>query len=176
MNKKLDELLNYFSLAFTVIGQICLGDFYLFGQGAFADCHSIDAITVEGHMPPSTESDAFDGIPTDIPINVSCGTASLFLSATGWSQFTNYQESFTFMLNVISENEAFGTVTIIRQPACETEGIVEATANEGYVFKGWSMDDETQQYMKCLLPILDLVMLKFSTHSLSLGLKSLILV
>lgn len=33
---KLDELLNYFSLAFTVVGQVCLGDFYLFGQGAFA--------------------------------------------------------------------------------------------------------------------------------------------
>ena len=31
-----DEMLNYLSLATTVVGQIVLGDFYLFGQGAFA--------------------------------------------------------------------------------------------------------------------------------------------
>lgn len=33
---KLDELLNYLSLAAAVVGQIVLGDFFLFGQGAFA--------------------------------------------------------------------------------------------------------------------------------------------
>lgn len=112
------------------------------GKYAFYDCVNFESIITDCQIPPTTDSTAFYGIPTTIPVKIPTCSSPLYQVASGWSQFENFQPEPFYQLTVTSENEAFGSVTIIQQPDCETDAIVEATANEGCSFRGWSVNGE----------------------------------
>ena len=61
-------------------------------NAAFSGCSDLQSITVEAETFPATAANAFSGVPTDIPVNVPCGSGLAYQAATGWSQFTNIQE------------------------------------------------------------------------------------
>lgn len=113
---------------------------------AFYGCEMIlvSNITANGVVPPTIGEVALGDIRTYIPIHVPCGAKSAYQTDDYWKMFTNYQtdQVFPYQITITSENEAFGSVTIIQQPDCETDAIVEATANEGCSFKGWSVNGE----------------------------------
>ena len=111
-------------------------------QHAFNNCSFVQSIISERDAPPRADSIAFQGIPTTIPVYIPCGSKQNYVEAQGWKQFTNYRQMPYYEFSANSENEAFGSVTIIQQPDCETDAIVEATANEGCSFKGWSVNGE----------------------------------
>ena len=112
------------------------------GKYAFYDCVNFESIITDCQIPPTTDSTAFHGIPTTIPVHIPPCSLPLYQVASGWSQFENFLPESFYQLTVTSENEAFGSVTIIQQPDCETDAIVEATADEGCSFKGWSVNGE----------------------------------
>ena len=112
------------------------------GNYAFSNCIDFESIITDCQFPPITDSAAFYSIPTTIPVKIPTCSLPLYQVASGWSQFENFQPEPFYQLTVTSENEAFGTVIILQQPDCETDAIVEATANEGCSFKGWSVNGE----------------------------------
>ena len=64
---------------------------------AFWQCSNLTSITVLATDPPTLASNAFNLVPTDIPVYVPCESIEVYQAATGWSSFTNYQESNVFI-------------------------------------------------------------------------------
>jgi len=111
------------------------------GSQAFASCN-IQDLTVLAETPPSINSTAFQYVNKRIPVYVPCGTANLYRNAEYWSEFTNYHEIIPYDFFVTSADPTMGTVTILQEPDCGIEAIVQATANEGYSFVNWT-DNES---------------------------------
>ena len=59
---------------------------------AFWNCNSLAWIMLFGEIPPTLSNGAFNGVIKTIPIYVQYGTSEAYMSAPGWSEFTNYQE------------------------------------------------------------------------------------
>ena len=59
------------------------------GFRAFYNCTSLTAMIVQATTPPTVDMNAFNGVPTDIPVYVPCGTVEDYQVASGWSDFTN---------------------------------------------------------------------------------------
>ena len=64
---------------------------------AFWQCSNLTSITVLATNPPTLASNAFNLVPTGIPVYVPCESIEAYQTATGWSSFTNYQESDVFI-------------------------------------------------------------------------------
>lgn len=60
---------------------------------AFEGCSNLASIVSEANTPPALGTNVFYNVPTSIPVYVPCGTITNYQSATGWSNFTNYQNS-----------------------------------------------------------------------------------
>lgn len=58
------------------------------GNNAFKDCPQMNVIIVNSTTPPTLGSNAFDGT-NDCPIQVPCGYASAYKSASGWSTYAS---------------------------------------------------------------------------------------
>ncbi len=58
------------------------------GNNAFKDCPQMNVIIVNSTTPPTLGSNAFDGT-NDCPIQVPCGYASTYKSASGWSTYAS---------------------------------------------------------------------------------------
>ena len=57
------------------------------GFNAFAGCDLIGEITCKATAVPATDANAFNNVPTDIPVYVPAASVSAYQAATGWSQF-----------------------------------------------------------------------------------------
>ena len=58
------------------------------GNNAFKDCPQMNVIIVNNTTPPTLGNNAFDGT-NDCPIQVPCGYASTYKSASGWSTYAS---------------------------------------------------------------------------------------
>lgn len=109
------------------------------GRNAFYGCSRLTLLASEAIVPPTLGSDAFSGVPTDIPVYVPCGSLTGYQFASGWYNFTNLQELFPYTLTVSSNDEAMGTVSLIHTPTCsDNVAQISANAASGYVFVRWS--------------------------------------
>lgn len=80
------------------------------GNEAFSGCNHLTEVHLLPSNPPSLGSDVFIGVPHNIPLYVPCGTLSDYLSASGWSSFTNIQnEDDCFTVTVSANNPEMGT-------------------------------------------------------------------
>ena len=61
------------------------------GREAFYDCSGLTEITSLATNPPTSSTDAFQNVPTDIPVYVPCDNIATYQAANGWSSFTNIQ-------------------------------------------------------------------------------------
>ena len=62
------------------------------GNYAFSDCIGLTSVTSYAFTPPVLGSNVFDNVPSDLVINVPCGTSALYQVANGWSGLSNYEE------------------------------------------------------------------------------------
>ena len=61
------------------------------GEMAFNFCDHLTSITALPETPPTLGENAFQNVPTSIPVYVPCGSLSAYENASGWSNFTNLQ-------------------------------------------------------------------------------------
>lgn len=83
-------------------------------DGAFVNCNDLGEITCQAENVPTTTSNAFFGVPEDIPVYVPAGSVSAYQNATGWSQFTNIQaitDPNIYITYDYDENNITATVT-----------------------------------------------------------------
>ena len=108
------------------------------GDYAFFNCQSIETITSLSTNPPMLGNSAFQNVPNDIPVYISCGLSTIYDTASGWDYFTNIQEK-NNNFSATSINPEMGNVQIITPPTCSNStAVIQAFANEGYAFAIWS--------------------------------------
>ncbi len=62
------------------------------GNKAFYNCHNLASLTILVETPPTLGDDVFYNVNTSIPIYVPCASLSAYQNASGWNEFTNYQD------------------------------------------------------------------------------------
>ena len=62
------------------------------GSYAFYNCTGLSSMAIYAATPPSLGYSSFSGVSRAIPVNVPCGSAEAYQSATYWNLFTNIQE------------------------------------------------------------------------------------
>ncbi|MBR6929812.1 MAG: leucine-rich repeat domain-containing protein [Bacteroidales bacterium] len=110
------------------------------GSWAFASCDNFDSIKVLVQIPPELENNAFNSLPTNIAVEVPCGTLNAYQNASGWSAFTNMQENCTtsFIITALANPSEGGTITGGGTYLQSTTCTLTATTNEDYVFVNWT--------------------------------------
>ena len=107
------------------------------GIYAFDGCSSLATITCEATTPPTVGEYAFYDVSKSIPIYVPCGCVEAYKAASGWSDFTNIQESLVkYSIEVNVNNTIMGSAKVDWNRACDTQ--ISATPNIGYHFVQWS--------------------------------------
>lgn len=117
------------------------------GELAFNYCNQLTAITALPETPPTLGANAFQHVPTGIPVYMPCGSLSAYQSASGWNAFTNMQCSpWTVTLSVNPWDG--GTVEFTDSNgtnghyANNTTCSVLATPNDNYLFMHWRSNGE----------------------------------
>ena len=106
------------------------------GDWGFGGCYGITEITCLGRVAPMLGYRAFEGVDSNITVNIPCGSANLY--AGRWPQFHEFN-GIPFLFNAISENINRGTVTVEQEPTCDNPyAVIRATPRAGYHFDHWS--------------------------------------
>ena len=109
------------------------------GSQGFMGCTGIESITSRCMSVPTTGSMAFEGIGTDIPVNIPCGKLESYSSS--WPYFHNFHEM-ELVFQATSDNPEQGTVDVEQAPSCSYHGAtVRAIPNPGFRFDHWSNGD-----------------------------------
>ncbi len=113
------------------------------GDYAFSGCSGMTSMTVLVETPPSLGYYyVFSNVNKSIPVYIPCGTMSAYSEASGWNQFTNYQEILPYELSVSSSNTEMGTAFIVQEPDCGVDAVVQAVPIGDYYFFNWTEDGE----------------------------------
>ena len=99
---------------------------------------NITSMTVLAETPPYVESYVFDNVPKSIPVYVPCSSVEDYQTASGWSEFTNYQCNST--VTVTAMPTAGGLVTGGGTYSSGSSVTVTATPNSNYLFMHWAED------------------------------------
>lgn len=74
------------------------------GKNAFQNCSAFALVISENPNPITATSSSFTAMNYSIPVYVPDGLVGNYQNATGWSNFTNYIEQYTFWDNLDSAN------------------------------------------------------------------------
>jgi len=74
------------------------------GNNAFQNCSAFALVISENPNPIAATSSSFTAMNYSIPVYVPDGLVSNYQNATGWNNFTNYIEQFTFWDNLDNAN------------------------------------------------------------------------
>jgi len=119
------------------------------GMGVFAYCTSLESLISLAENPPAADEYAFYGIQGMIPVYVPGGSIDNYQSAEGWNRFSNMniKDLGPFSVSVTLNGPAMGSVDISATlvPVGDkfyggTTLTLQARANSGYHFTGWSDD------------------------------------
>ena len=117
------------------------------GVQAFYGCSGLTEIHSLNPVPPTINSSAFEGVPTNIPVYIPCGRLSYYTSAQGWSSFTNFIEGSAATFSAVSNDNTMGTVQVLTMPSCTNpQAVIYASANSGYRFDHWSDGNTANPY------------------------------
>ena len=106
----------------------------------FGACEGFTAFNVWAEVPPTLGTNVFLSVNTGIPVYVSCGTLEAYQNASGWSNFTNLQETNPCMWEIsATTNPAIGgtvsgTGTYEQGQTCT----LTATALSDFEFSRWT--------------------------------------
>lgn len=108
------------------------------GCDAFSHCYNLMEIICFCIFGPTLDYNAFDQVPSTIPIYIPCGSTTLYQSR--WLHFSILVEPDSpYSLYVFSSDEMMGSVNITTMPTCNNNNaVIEATPNYGYHFAQWN--------------------------------------
>ena len=109
------------------------------GESSFYGCVGLNIIRCKSTTTPKIYSSTCQYVPTGINVYVPCGSSSVYSSATGWSQFTNIQDSSNNNIELSVNDSSMGHAEILLNTCDST--IIEATPNSGYTFLNWNDGD-----------------------------------
>lgn len=107
---------------------------------AFGSCSGLASLTVYAETPPSLGTNAFNNVDKSIPVHVPCVAISAYMTASGWSEFANYQgmgcvyHEITASANPTDGGTVSGAGSYVQGMSCT----LTAVANTGYAFANWT--------------------------------------
>ncbi len=115
------------------------------GSSVFYGCTRLDTVWLLPNVPPLI-SYVYNLFPSTVDcFFVSCEAYSAYYSTSGWIGYRNRLQIYNlpnFIVNVLVNNTAFGTATIIQQVnnnvSCDSLCIIRAMSNYGFHFDHWS--------------------------------------
>ena len=115
------------------------------GDRAFWGCANIDTIEINRRIPPTIDGHTFDGISTNTPVYVPCGSSRLYSGSLYWNVFDNYMEVDSCFRNIIaiSNNSSMGIVTGGGRYNLGSDVVISAIPFGGYGFVSWSDDNNS---------------------------------
>lgn len=106
------------------------------GLRAFAHCSGLELINCKAPTPPIIDITSFSG--TTCPFYVPCANIAAYRSAPIWADFkTRIAGEAIYTLTIRPNEFAYGVVTMLQQPNCEHNAIIEAEPSRGYEFVAW---------------------------------------
>ncbi|MCQ2300379.1 MAG: leucine-rich repeat protein [Bacteroidales bacterium] len=109
------------------------------GNDAFSGCGSISRMTMRSSVPPTISGTTFQGVSTNIPVKVPCGSVLQYYVTDYWENFSNLIEDRPYELTVNSENTLRGTAVVSTYPTCANHAAsIRANANYGFHFVRWN--------------------------------------
>ena len=144
MANTIDTIEDYAFQACDSLQQLTLPENLEFiGLRAFAQCTGLDVIYSDAQTPPTIDETSFSA--TTCPIYVPCAQITNYRSAPIWQDFGSRLTGEAVYTFTVKPNDfAYGVVTVVQQPDCEHNGIVEAEASRGYEFVAWQNEAGTQ--------------------------------
>ncbi|MCR5659263.1 MAG: leucine-rich repeat protein [Bacteroidales bacterium] len=108
----------------------------------FGACENFSSFNVLTETPSNLGTNVFTSVDFGIPVTLPCGSLSAYQEASGWSTFTNLQETdpCQWYISVTANPQNGGTVSgagIYEQGQICT---LTATPNEDYAFVNWMED------------------------------------
>lgn len=109
-------------------------------EGAFWLCTGLTSLTILSEIPPVLGNNAFYYVTKSLPVYIPCGTVDAYQSASGWSEFTNYQELEcpSFEITATVNPTAGGTITGAGTYTQGASCTLTTTPNAGYAFANWT--------------------------------------
>ena len=107
------------------------------GYNAFSQCDNLTEIISLSSVAPTIQYNTFYNVSNSIIVNIPCGCLPSYYER--WGYFQNFSENAEIMLDASTTDSAMGSVAIITTPTCQDHtAIIQAIANEGFVFDHWS--------------------------------------
>ena len=120
---------------------------FTIGDSAFYGCTRLDTVWLLPNVPPLI-SHFYNLFPFPSTVDcffVNCEAYSAYYSTSGWTWYRDRLQIYNlpnFIVNVLVNNTAFGTATIIQQGynnvSCDSLCIIRAMSNYGFHFDHWS--------------------------------------
>ena len=108
----------------------------LIDQYAFSGCNNLQNITCLALTPPAIQETSFRG--TSCPIYVPCPSITTYRSAPVWTDYgTRVAGLYPYTLTARPNDYSYGRVTVLQQPDCENNAILQAEAIFGHEFISW---------------------------------------
>ena len=111
------------------------------GEEAFRLCNFLTEIHSLASVPPTLGENVFSGISTNSIFYVPCGSTAAYQAANGWSNLTNYQEEFVYIVS--ADSSVHGMVDIALGTCDNPTATLTAVPNTGFFFDRWSDGDTT---------------------------------
>ena len=103
------------------------------GVAAFYRCNNITDFYSKRETAPTIGNNS---IPTTALIHIPCGSSLSYHARWGY-EYT-YTEELMYELTVNADDNTHGTTTILQQPSCNNNAVIQATASPNYAFSHWS--------------------------------------
>ena len=112
---------------------------YMVGERALYGCAGLTDIYCKGAMPSSAYSNTFEGVRTlACKLHVPYKASEMYKRSTGWRDFYYIEEEAPITITVAKNIENAGVVYGLTEYQMGEEAELQAVANSGYVFSGWT--------------------------------------
>lgn len=112
------------------------------GGLSFWNCYALDSLIFKSDVAPNVGANMFPGAPETLVIDIPCGSYYSYYAAFG-PNHTYIVPSVNLSMTVSSLSPDWGTANVVldadqQDVRCDSSAVIQAVANYGYHFTGWS--------------------------------------
>ena len=112
---------------------------YMVGERALYGCAGLTDIYCKGAEPSSAYSNTFEGVRVNsCKLHVPYNSSDMYRRSTGWKDFYYIEEEAPITISVVKNIENAGVIYGLQEYQAGDEAELQAVANSGYVFSGWT--------------------------------------
>ena len=112
---------------------------YSVGEKAFYGCAGLQDLRCKSADPAVAYDNTFDGMRLTLcTLHVPYNSGEMYSRSPGWERFYNIEEEAPITISVVKNIENAGVIYGLQEYQAGDEAELQAVANSGYVFSGWT--------------------------------------